>query len=238
MRWSLALAEASICVASLSAQQAGPRTATAVAGSASPTLRRWFGSGYRDAWTQPFEAPVLDLAAEAGGLQPVRQVGGLQTAGAMRGADGKPYTFRSLQKEPERLLPVEWRNSWPAKLLGDATSATHPGAGVMLPVLAEAAGIPHTQARLVVMPDDPRLGQFRAKFANQVGTFEEYPTPAANGHDGFAGAASASDGVLSPMRRSATVRQTRHGGITISSRKRVGVNNLRANHVVTCWPRS
>jgi hypothetical protein len=192
MRWSIALAGASICVASLSARQAGPQTAKAVAGSeyaASPTLRRWFGSGYRDLWTQPFEAPVLDLGAEAGGLQPVRQVGGLQTAGlAMRGADGRSYTFRSLHKEPERLLPAEWRNSWPAKLLRDATSATDPGAGVMLPVLAEAAGIPHTRPRLVVMPDDPRLGEFRAKFANQVGTFEEYPTPAANGHDGFAGA--------------------------------------------------
>ena len=115
---------------------------------------------------------------EGGGLEPVRQVGGLQTAGlALRGADGKSYTFRSLHKEPERLLPPEWRNSWPAKMLRDATSATHPGAGVMLPVLARAAGIPSTQPRLVVIPDDPRLGQFRSVFANQVGTFEETRQP-------------------------------------------------------------
>src|SRR4051794_36903059 len=157
--------------------------------AASPTLRRWFGEGYRDVWTTPIAAPVLDLAREAGGLEPVRQVGGLQTAGlAMRGADGKSYTFRSLHKEPERLLPAEWRGSWPAKLVRDATSATHPGAAVMLPILAEAAGIPHTQPRLVVMPDDPVLGTFRQTFANQLGTFEEYPTAGANGAPGFAGA--------------------------------------------------
>jgi hypothetical protein len=152
----------------------------------SPSQRRWFGDGYRDAWTTPFDAPVLNLSAEAGGLEPVRVVGQLQTAGlALRGADGKSYTFRSLHKEPERLLPLEWRNSWPAKMLRDATSATHPGAAVMLPVLAEAAGIPHTVPRLVVMPDDPRLGKFRETFANQLGTIEEYPTAAAAGYAGF-----------------------------------------------------
>jgi hypothetical protein len=83
MRVSIALVGASICVASASAQRIRQETARAVAGpayAASPTLRRWFGSGYRDLRTQPFEAPLLDLSSEAGALQPVRQVGGLQTA--------------------------------------------------------------------------------------------------------------------------------------------------------------
>jgi len=184
---------AAACIFFLAAAAASAQeTKTVTAGpeyGASSSVAHWFGKGYRDVWTAPFQAEVLDLAKEAGGLEPVRQVGGLQTAGlALRGADGKSYTFRSLHKEPERLLPVEWRRSWPAKLLRDATSATHPGAGVMLPVLAQAAGIPTTRPRLVVMPDDARLGQFRAGFANQVGTFEEYPTAAANGGSGFAGA--------------------------------------------------
>ena len=151
--------------------------------------RFWFGDGYRDVWATPFAAPVLDLSKEGGGLDPVRQVGGLQTPGlAMKGADGRSYTFRSLHKEPERLLPAEWRESWPAKMMRDATSGTHPGAAVMLPVLAEAAGIPHTQPRLAIMPDDPKLGNFRATFANQLGTFEEYPTAGSDGREGFNGA--------------------------------------------------
>ena len=185
-------AKLALVLAVFPAAAGAQETKSVVAGrefGASPTLRRWFGEGYRDEWTTPFEAPVLDLSREAGGLEPVRRVGGFQTAGlAMRGANGKSYTFRSLHKEPERLLPPEWRTSWPAKLLRDATSATHPGAAVMLPVLAEAAGIPTTRPRLVVMPDDPRLGEFRAAFANQVGTFEEYPTGGPNGGAGFGGA--------------------------------------------------
>ena len=155
----------------------------------SPTARRWSGEGYRSLWTTPFKAPVLDLEREAGGLEPVRQVGGLQTAGlALRGADGRAYTFRSLHKEPERLLPAEWRTSWPARMLRDATSATHPGAAVMLPILADAAGIAHTSPRLVVMPDDPRLGDFRGTFANRLGTFEEFPTARSATYGGFLGA--------------------------------------------------
>src|SRR4051812_4802952 len=63
----------------------------------SPSQRRWLGDGYRDVWTTPFDAPILNLSTEAGGLEAVRVVGQLQTAGlAMRGADGRSYTFRSL----------------------------------------------------------------------------------------------------------------------------------------------
>jgi len=181
-----------VAVALLSVTASAQNTRSVIAGKefdTSGSVRTWFGSGYRDVWATPFNAPVLDLSREAGGLEPDRQVGGLQTAGlAMRGADGRSYTFRSLHKEPERLLPPEWRSSWPAKVMRDATATTHPGAGVMLPVLAEAAGIPHTKPRLMVMPDDPKLGSFRGTFANQLGTFEEFPTAGANGAPGFNGA--------------------------------------------------
>ena len=79
--------------------------------------RFWFGEGYRDLWTTPVELPVLDLKTTAGGLTPVRVVGQAQSVGlAMRGADGKAYTFRSLHKHPERMLPKMWRDRWPAKI--------------------------------------------------------------------------------------------------------------------------
>ena len=38
------------------------------------------------------------------------------------------------------------------------------------------------------MPDDPALGEFRATFANLIGTLEEYPLPAGGGNPGFMGA--------------------------------------------------
>jgi len=148
-----------------------------------------FGEGYRDLWTTPFEAPVLDLRTYAGGLTPVRQVGSMQSIGlALKGADGKAYTFRKLDKDPSKILPPEWRDSFPATVFQDQTTASHPGAAFIVAPLAEAAGVPHTLPTIVVMPDDPALGEFRKTFGGQTGSIDEYPTPAAGGYAGFQGA--------------------------------------------------
>ena len=97
-----------------SAAAVKPETRTVVAGKEfdrGGNWRFWFGEGYRKAWTTPVELPVLDLTREAGGLTPLRQIGGFQTEGlAMKGADGRGYTFRKLEKHPERVLPKEWQD--------------------------------------------------------------------------------------------------------------------------------
>jgi hypothetical protein len=41
--------------------------------------------------------------------------------------------------------------------------------------LAAAAGLLHSTPRLVVLPDDPALGEFRKEFAGMLGAFEETP---------------------------------------------------------------
>src|SRR4051812_30849629 len=48
---------------------------------ASGLHRFLFGADYRDLWTTPVELPVLDLQRYAGGLKPVRRVGGQETKG-------------------------------------------------------------------------------------------------------------------------------------------------------------
>ncbi len=148
----------------------------------------WLGEGYRKEWTTPVAVPVLDLATFAGGLRPVQQIGRLQTSGlAFVGNDGHSYTFRSLHKHPERILPVEWRDSFPAKIVRDHTSALHPGAALLLPPLAEALSVLHTEPILVVLPDDPALGEFRKEFAGDFGTLDLFPQ-AGPGVPPFAGA--------------------------------------------------
>jgi hypothetical protein len=148
-----------------------------------------FGNGYRDLWTTPFEVDVLDLKSFAGGLTPTREVGSMQSLGlALKGADGKSYTFRILDKDPTKILPAEWQNSWPAKIFQDQTAAQHPGNNLIVPALAEAAGIPHTTPIYVYMPDDPALGDFRKNFGGKVGMIDEYPTPGEDGMAGFLGA--------------------------------------------------
>jgi hypothetical protein len=150
----------------------------------------WFGGGYRDLWTTPVELEVLDLEKEAGGLTVFRQVGGMQTPGlAFTGADGRSYTFRWIDKDPSRLLPEEWRDTVVADYVKDQTAASHPGNWPVLMGLAEGIGIfPFTPQRLVVMPDDPVLGEHRELFGGSIGSFGEYPMPAHDDLPGFMGA--------------------------------------------------
>ena len=132
---------------------------------------------------------MLDLAAFAGGLTPVRQVGSMQSIGlALQGRDGRSYTFRTTDKDPTRILPPEWAGTVPAKLFQDSTTANHPGVGFVVPPLAQAAGVLHATPRYVFMPDTPALGEFRTTFGGKPGTLEEYPQAAAGGRPGFAGA--------------------------------------------------
>jgi len=162
-----------------------PATRTVVAGKQfdrGGSWRFWFGEGYRKAWATPVTLPVIDLRTEASGLTPLRQVGGFQTEGlALKGGDGLGYTFRKLEKHPERLLPKEWQDSALRTVTIDQTAAAHPAATAIVGALAQSCGIAFYSSRLAVMPDDPALGEFRATFGDTVGTLDEYLGPGARG---------------------------------------------------------
>ena len=125
-----------------------PARRTVVAGSyEAGSLRRFFlGGDYRAAWATPVSVEVLDLAKEAGGLTPVRRVGGQQTKGlALTGADGRSYTFRGLEKDASHLLDVidpELKDSVIAKLLNDQMAAQHPASELVARGILDAVGIP------------------------------------------------------------------------------------------------
>ena len=173
----------------LQAQESRPQSATQtqtmVAGveyGAGALTKMFLGNAYRDIWTMPIEVEVLNLGSESGGLQPVRRVGGLQTAGlALRGVDGRSYTFRGVAKDPTLILPEELQDTPIADIAQDQISASFPAGSLVAAPLAHAAGVLESLPRLVVMPDDPRLGEFREEFAGLLGTIEEFPTAAAGG---------------------------------------------------------
>ena len=104
-------------------------------------LQRWlFGSHYRDLWTTPLEAPVLDLDSFAGGLEVSKRGGGEQTKSLrFMGADGKEYQFRSIDKDPVAALPPALRTTAAAGIVRDQTSAGHPVGALLVPPLLEAA---------------------------------------------------------------------------------------------------
>lgn len=154
----------------------------------------WFrrailGDHYRELWTTPLRVAKLDLNTEYGGLTPTRKGGGLQTRSLrFKGGDGKEYVFRVMEKEVSRVLPAELRETAAADILRDQMSAMHPAAALVIPPLLDAAGVLHVTPRLVMMPDDPKLGEFRAEFGNFLGTIEERPTDGDDESPGFAGA--------------------------------------------------
>jgi hypothetical protein len=145
------------------------------------------GGGYRDLWTTPIRVPVLDLSA-AGGLRAVKQGGGMQTRSlTLEARDGREYRFRSLDKDPSRFFAPEQRGSIVTSLWQDQTSAIHPAGALVAARLLEAVGVPHPSPQLVVLPDAPALGEFRAEFAGLLGTFEEHPEEGEDDTPGFAG---------------------------------------------------
>lgn len=150
--------------------------------------RLLFGTKYRDLWGTPLRVEVLDLTRFAGGLTPLHRGGFGQTSTLhFRGADGRRYVFRSVDKDPSRGLKEELRGTFVDDIVQDQVSALQPFAPVVVDPLLEAAGVLHARHRPVVMPDDPRLGEFRGEFAGTLGMFVERPDEGTEGAPGFAG---------------------------------------------------
>ncbi len=154
-----------------------PGTRVVKAGShyeAGSLHRFFFGEGYRSLWTSAFEVEVLDLGSFAGGLTPKKRGGGKQTASlTFECSEGRQWKFRSIDKDPSAVLPEELRDTFVDALVQDQVSAAHPLGPLVVDPLAEAAGILSAKHRLVMLPDDERLGEFRKEFALKLGFIEE-----------------------------------------------------------------
>ncbi|MCA8832044.1 metallophosphoesterase [Hymenobacter pini] len=133
-----------------------------------------FGEHYRKEWATPVKFPVLDLATEKGGLTPYKIGGGKQTASLkVRNEEGRNFTIRSLNKDPSAVLPEALRTGAAADILQDQISAQHPYNSIVIPPLADAAQILHTNPELRYIPQDPLLGQYLERFGNTPGAIEE-----------------------------------------------------------------
>ena len=156
---------------------------------AGPIHKFLLGPTYRRLWTTPVEVEVLDLHSFAGGLKPVSKGGGKETKSLkFEGADGREWRVRSVDKNAQRVLPLELRDSFVEQLAQDQISAANPAGPMIVDGLAEAAGILTVPHRLVVLPDDPLLGKYREEFAGMLGLMEEDPrieSPVTPGFEGF-----------------------------------------------------
>ncbi|ACF14706.1 conserved hypothetical protein [Chloroherpeton thalassium ATCC 35110] len=149
-----------------------------------------FGQHWRNVWTTPIEVPILDIRKFAGGLEPERKGGGFQTQSLrLKGKNGIVYKFRSVDKDPLKMMPEALQKSIVADVLQDQISSYHPLSTVLVKPFTRALGVLYSEATLCVLPNDPEiLGEFNAQFGGMLGTIEIHPDEAENHSDSFAGA--------------------------------------------------
>ena len=152
-------------------------------------FKRWiYGSDYRDLWTTPIEVAVLDLDSVGGGLMPLRTGGfGQSISLHFTGEDGRRYTVRSLDKDPTKRIWDALKDTVADDFLQDMISALLPTGALVVDPLMEATGILHSKHTLVVIPDDPRLKEYREEFAGLIGMLQEHPSEGTDNAPGFAG---------------------------------------------------
>jgi hypothetical protein len=134
----------------------------------------WMGSNYRTEWKTPITVPVINFSTEKGGLTPVKRGGGKQTKSLrLEDAQGRQYNFRSIQKFiTGKSLPIDLQSEAAEDLVADGVSASYPYSALSVPALATAAGVPSLDVKVIYIPDDPKLGEFREDFKNLLAYFE------------------------------------------------------------------
>lgn len=141
------------------------------------TTRWLLGDHYRREWITPVKVPVVRLDTLFGGVSVKKEGGGKQTKSLQLYADrsGKEYVIRSIEKYPERALPPQFAGTLAAQLLEDQISSAHPFAPPVVAALSKAAGIYHTNPRMVFIPHSVRLKEYDSLFGNQFYLLEERP---------------------------------------------------------------
>ncbi len=152
-------------------------TRIAAAQYASGKFKEFFmGRQYRKAWGATVNAPPIDLAIAKGGLKPI-QLGGGKASRTIRleNGDGQQYVLRSLNKSVKKSMFAQFLDTWIEGYFQDQVSGLHPYGALVIPVLAEAAGIYHTNPRLVYAPRQPAMGSYNNEFGDDLYMFEERP---------------------------------------------------------------
>lgn len=142
--------------------------------SVSKVHRYFFGENYRKEYAMETKVPVIRLSEIKGGLTPTQRGGGFQSH-SLRLVDkqGKEWVLRSVEKYPESLLPEDLRGTFVNDVLKDNMSAANPFSALIVPDIAKAVGVAHTQPVIGWISPDVNLGKFASVFANTLCLLEE-----------------------------------------------------------------
>lgn len=149
----------------------------------------WMGSGYRDAWSEPVKAPLLNISEYDGGMKPYAIGGGLQTMSVkLKSNNGKKYAFRVLDKQPEKSLNEVLQNSIYKNITQELITTMHPYAPLVANALFDATDIIHIKPELYILDKNHNLGSQYNPYIGKIGTLEEKPKGKGKNREGFYGA--------------------------------------------------
>ena len=136
--------------------------------------RKLFGENFRKEWAANVTLPVIRISKVAGGLKVLQNGGGMQTKSVrLEDNQGNEWVIRSVEKAPDKLIPENLKGTFAVDWVDDEYSGQHPYSALIVPPLADAAGIPHAKPVIGVLAPDPALGQFGKDFAGRVVLMEE-----------------------------------------------------------------
>lgn len=127
------------------------------------------GEQYRGAWSTPIPFKVLNLDTLLGGMKILKEGGGQQTHSLkLESEEGFIYSLRSINKDPEPLVP-EWAKTMGLEnIIVDGISAQHPYAAIVVARLAEKSKILHTDPKAVFLPKQSSLGNYNEVYGNKI----------------------------------------------------------------------
>ncbi|MGK7369506.1 MAG: metallophosphoesterase [Candidatus Halalkalibacterium sp. M3_1C_030] len=134
------------------------------------------GEHNRGLWNIPVQVPVFDVGSVRGGLRPT-EVGGTGQSTTLRLEDdtGQEFVLRSVDKQAGRIWGEELKDTFAHDVAQDQFSIIHPFGAFIIPDLADAVDVFHTNPELYYVPRDPRLGEFADLMAGDFVLFEERP---------------------------------------------------------------
>ncbi len=147
-------------------------------------VQRWtLGENYRKEWSQPVQMRMFNVTKEKGGFKILSLGGGKQTRSLkLQDKNGEEWSLRTIDKDPEKAIPENFRNSVAKDIVQDLISAANPYAPLTVPIMAQAVGVKQASPELFFVPDDPSLGYYRPMFANTVCLLEK-KDPVPSGED-------------------------------------------------------
>ncbi|WP_241485260.1 HipA domain-containing protein [Psychroserpens damuponensis] len=127
------------------------------------------GEHYRDVWAAPIKVPVLFLDTLFGGATIIKEGGGKQTHSLkLKANNGIMYTLRSINKDPQALVPEFAKTLGLENIIVDGISAQHPYGALLAAKLSETLEVLHTHPKVVFLPKQKLLKDFNTKFGNRM----------------------------------------------------------------------